>query len=116
MGRVRKLSEEATIPELMPARDPEERLNQLVGMSFDRAEERLRNGTASSQEIVYFLKLGTEERKLEKEKLENENKLLLAKVAALEAQKQNDIDYAKVLDAITRYGGIRQQRDEDEQY
>ena len=38
---------------------PEAREKQLIALAMDVAEERLRNGTASSQEVTHFLKLGS---------------------------------------------------------
>lgn len=58
---------------------PESRENQMVYLAVDLAEQQLRDGTASSQVITHFLKLGSTKEKLEKEKLEEENKLLKAK-------------------------------------
>lgn len=40
---------------------PEDREQQLIAAAYDLAEERILNGTATSQEIVHFLKLGTQE-------------------------------------------------------
>ena len=42
-----------------PALHPENREMQLTALAYDAAEQRLRDGTASAQEIVYFLKLGS---------------------------------------------------------
>lgn len=35
-------------------RTPEGRENRLISMALDLAEERLRNGTATAQEVVHF--------------------------------------------------------------
>ena len=44
-------------PKLRPALSPETRENQLISLAYDLVEERLLNGTATSQETTYFLKL-----------------------------------------------------------
>ena len=40
---------------------------------MDLAEQRLRDGTASSQEVTYWLRLGSRKEKLEQEMLEAES-------------------------------------------
>ena len=56
----------------MPAMSEEGRENQLIAMAINLAEKQLREGTASSQVITHFLKLGTQAAKLEKEKQSNQ--------------------------------------------
>ena len=73
------------------------------------AERQILEGTASSQIITYFLKRGAEREreKLENEKLRNENKLLLAKVEALQTASISDEKYDKVIAAFKGYSGER---------
>ena len=97
-----------------PALDPESRENQLIAMAYDRAEEQLLSGKASSQVITHFLKLGTMKAKLEKEKLEEENKLLRAKTESLESQKQSEVLYKEVIEAMKLYSGTLTDGADDE--
>lgn len=90
---------------MRPALTPEARENQMVALAVDLAEEQLRNGTASSQVITHYLKLGSTTKKLEKEKLEKENELLKAKTEAIQSDKRNNELYAKVLVAMGIYSG-----------
>lgn len=90
------------------ARSPEARENQLISLAYDEAENEIRNGTASSQIITHFLKLGSAKERLEKEKLENENELLRAKVKSLENEEQSRIDYNQVLQAMREYSGAEE--------
>lgn len=92
-------------PLIRPAINDEDRENQLIALATDAVEERIRNGTASSQELCHFLKLGTQKAKLEREMMEEEKKLLIAKTEALEAQKRSDELYAEALAAFQRYSG-----------
>lgn len=92
-------------PRPLPALDPESRENQMISLAVNLAEEKLRDGTASNQLIVHYLKLGSTKERLEKEKLEKENELLKAKTEALESAKRSDELYAKAIEAITRYSG-----------
>lgn len=100
------MAKAATKTRRRPAKSPETRENQLIAMAYDQAEKQLMNGTASSQVITHFLKLGTMKAKLEKEKLEEENKLLRAKTEALESQKATEELYKEALDAMRIYSGM----------
>lgn len=89
---------------IRPALTPEARDNQLIARAVDLAEQRLIEGTASSQEIVYFLKLGNTKSQLEIEKLKAENELLKAKTESLQSMKHIEELYAEAMSAMTRYG------------
>lgn len=97
-----------------PAINPETRENQLISLAVDLAEKQLREGTASSQVITHYLKLGSTIAKLEKERLEEENKLLRAKTEALESQKEVKELYKDALAAMKRYSGNTE--DEEDAY
>lgn len=97
-----------------PALDPELRENQLIAQAVNLAEEKLRDGTASNQLIIHYLKLGSTKERLEKEKLEKENELLRAKTEALESAKRSEELYAEAIKAITRYSGHYNEDEEDE--
>lgn len=100
---------------IRPALTPEARENQLVALAYDLAEKQLREGTATSQVISQFLRIGSSEQKRRMEKLERENELLRAKTEAIEnAESQNEL-YAEALKAFGIYRGERIQ-DDDEDY
>ena len=90
---------------MRPALTPEARENQLIYLATDLAEKQLREGTASSQVITHYLKLGSTKEKLEREKLEEENKLLRAKTENLQSQKNVEEVYLKAIEAMKRYSG-----------
>lgn len=90
---------------LRPALTPEARENQMIALAVDLAEQQLLDGTASSQVITHYLKLGTTRERLEKEKVENENKLLQAKVKALESAERTGAMYEEALKAMRAYAG-----------
>lgn len=92
-------------PKMRPALSPEAREAQMIALAMDVAEERLRNGTASSQEVVHFLKLGTSRAELEKEKLKKENKVLEAKAKAYESSEEIKMLYENALKAMRNYSG-----------
>ena len=88
-----------------PALSPEARENQMIALAVDLAEKQLQEGTASSQVITHYLKLGSTREKLERERLEEENKLLRAKTKAIEDQKEMKEIYLDALKAMQRYSG-----------
>lgn len=104
MARKRILTEDSR-PKSRPALTPEARENQMIALAMDLVEERLRNGTASSQETTHFLKLGTEKERLEREKLQKENELLLAKTNAIQSSERSEALYSEVMKAIRDYSG-----------
>ena len=95
----------------MPAMSEEGRENQLISLAINLAEKQLREGTASSQVITHFLKLGTQEAKLEKEKLKHETELLAAKKQAIESTERIEDLYAKAIKAMRSYAGEYEKED-----
>lgn len=90
---------------MRPALSPEARENQLISLAVDLAEQQLIDGSASSQVITHFLKLGTTKAELEKEKLKQENKVLEAKAKAIESAEESKILYENALKAMRNYAG-----------
>lgn len=93
------------------ARGTENRENQLINLAYNMAEKRLKDGTASAQEIVHFLKMGTAKAQLEKKKLEAETQLLESKKEAVDSAKQSAVAYQEAMDAFRAYSG--QNNDEE---
>jgi len=88
-----------------PAKTPEAREDQLVALAINLAEQQLSEGTASSQVMTHFLKLGSTKDRIEKELLEEKKKVLKAKVEAMESAKRVEQLYTKALDAMKDYSG-----------
>lgn len=88
-----------------PATTPEARENQLIALAVDLVEKQMREGTASSQVITHYLKLGSSREKLEQERLAKENDLLDAKVEAMASAKRVEELYGKALEAMRSYAG-----------
>ena len=105
MGKVKVTDSSGSSRKMRPALTPESRENQLISLAVDLAEKQLREGTASSQVITHYLKMGSTKEKLEKEKLIEENKLLRAKTKAWEDQKEIKELYAEALKAMRKYSG-----------
>lgn len=96
---------------MRPALTPEARENQMISLAVDLAERQLIEGTASSQVITHFLKLGTTKAELEKEKLKKENKLLEAKTSAIEDSKEYKVLVENAIKAIKGYQGLDDSED-----
>lgn len=104
MARVKTVSNNPP-PKLRPALTPESRENQMAALAMDLVEQRLRDGTASSQETTHFLKLVSSRAKVELKRLELENELVAAKTKAIADAQEIKVLYEEALKAMRRYGG-----------
>lgn len=102
------------LPKRKPALTPEARENQMISYAVDLAEKQLREGTASSQVITFYLKLGSTKERAEKEKLEEEVKLLKAKTEALQSAKKSEELFEAAINAFRSYSGSG--GDEEDEY
>jgi hypothetical protein len=96
-----------------PATTPEARENQLISLAVDLAEKQLLEGTASSQVISHYLKLGSTKERIEKQILEKELDLIQAKTEAIKSAKRVEELYKNALNAMRSYSG-RGGPDEDD--
>ena len=110
MKKAKPLSTESR--KIRPALTPEARESQMIALAVDLVEQRLLDGTASSQETTHFLKLGSMKNRLEMEKLQEENRLLKARTEALQSAKRVEELYSEAIKAMRRYSG--QGGDDDE--
>lgn len=90
---------------LKPALSPEARENQMIAYATNLAEKQLREGTASSQVICHYLKLGSSKERLEKQLLAEQVKVAQAKVEMMETAQNIEKLYADAIDAMRRYSG-----------
>lgn len=97
-----------------PARTPETKENQMISMAFNLAEEKLRDGTASSQLITHFLKLATEREQLEKDRLRAELAVAEAKIDHMKSQVTSQKLYEDALKAFADYSGAHSAEEEDD--
>ncbi len=96
-----------------PATTPEARENQMVSLAVDLAEKQLEKGTASSQVITHFLKLGSTKEKIEKEILEKQKELIVAKTESIHSAKRVEELYLNALNAMRAYTGNKRGDDDD---
>jgi len=99
------VEEEKPLKRLPRARSPEAREAQLAAMAYDLAERQFREGTASSQVIVHFLKVGSTREKVELQKQKQETLLVEAKVKDLANVEEMKSLYIEAMAAMRGYGG-----------
>lgn len=103
MARPKKV--ETPTKKKRPATTPEARENQLISLAVDLAEKQLSEGTASSQVISHFLKLGSTKEKIEKDILKEQKELLKAKTEAIHSSKRVEDLINNALMAMKTYSG-----------
>lgn len=97
-----------------PARDPDARQSQLVSYAVDLVEQRLLDGTATAQEVVYFLKLGSHKEEAELEKLRLETEMIKAKTENYRAQQTMESLFTNAINAMKKYSGNGVDDDDEE--
>lgn len=88
-----------------PAATLEEREAQLINASMNLVEHRIREGNASAQETVHFLRLGSVKNQLELDQLRGQNLLLETRVKELESRTSTESLAADALNAFRGYSG-----------
>lgn len=96
-----------------PAKTLEAREKQLISLAVDLAEKQLLEGTASSQVITHFLKLGSTRDRIEQDNLREKNKLLRAQTEAVKSEKKIEVLYEEALKAMKKYNGQYSAEDEE---
>ena len=114
MAKIKPVNNEDKSKKMRPALTPEARENQMIYLATELAEQQLRDGTASSQVITHFLKLGSPKEKLEREIREEEKKLITAKTEQLASARRIEELYAHAISAMREYGGHDSDSDGDE--
>lgn len=105
MGKARVVESSGSSKMMRPALTPEAREGQLISLAVDLAEKQLREGTASSQVITHYLKLGSTKERLEKEILEKQKDLMDAKTQSLKSTDKLEELYTNALNAFRGYSG-----------
>lgn len=99
---------------MRPALTPEGRESQMISLAMDLVEERLRNGTASSQETTHFLKVAANKRidELNVQLAEKELELKEAKKQAIYSAERMEQLYSEAIKAMRRYSGHGEEDEE----
>lgn len=77
----------------------------MISLAVDLAEKQLLEGTASSQVITHYLKLGSTKERIEKEILEKQKELISAKTESIQSAKRVEELYTNAIEAMKRYSG-----------
>lgn len=116
MKKAKPSSTSASQRKMRPALTPEARENQLISLAVDLAEQQLRDGTASSQVITHYLKLGSTKERIEKEILEKQKELIEAKTNTLQSASRIEELYAEAISAMRNYSGHGDSEDDQNVY
>jgi len=85
----------------------------MISLAVDLAEKQLAAGTASSQVITHYLKLGSTKERLEKEILEKQKDLITAKTESIQSAKRVEELYINALNAMRSYTGSMRGEEDD---
>ncbi len=88
---------------MTPPLNDEAQETKLVALALKQAQKHLEEGTASSQIVTHFLRLGSIKAQVELEKLELENRLLEEKIQAERSGQELNEMFAEVLVALKSY-------------
>ena len=99
---------------IRPASTPEARENQLVSLAIDLAERQMLEGTASSQVITHYLKLGSTKEKLDYDFKKKQMELIGAKTQSLQSAQRIEELYKDALNAMRGYSGIESHNNDDD--
>lgn len=116
MAKVKAPSSSQPKTKKRPPLTPEAKENQMISLAMDLVEQRLIDGTATSQETTHFLKLATSKAKLENKLLEAQTEMAIAKKEALKAQQRSDEMFAEAIKAFKSYSGQGGSEEDDDEY
>ena len=100
----KKLPKRIVTESYVPATTPEGQESMMISLATKLAEQQLRDGTASSQVITHYLKLGTRKEEIE---------LAKAKKESLESQKAIEALYNEAIKSMKEYSGREDPDSED---
>lgn len=105
MAKGKTMATSESPKKMRPAISPEAEENQLIALATNLARQQLMDGTASSQVITHYLKLGSTKERLEKELKMEEIKLQRAKTENLKSIKRSEELMEEALRAFRNYNG-----------
>jgi hypothetical protein len=97
-----------------PATTAKAREDEIVNKAINLAEKQIEEGTVSSQVLSHYVKLGSSRERLEQEKLQKENELLVVKKETMEAAQRLESLFEEAISAMQEYKtGRRPEKIED---
>ncbi len=103
-----------TSKSLRPTLTTEAQESRLISLATDLAEKKLMDGSASSQLITHYLKMASPKERLEREILEAQKELIIAKKESIKSQEKNDILYEEAIAAMRKYKGAGESEDDED--
>lgn len=88
-----------------PVFTQEAREMQLVNLAYNLLEQRLRDGTATSQEVTTMIKYGTQKAQLELDILRSQRELMDAKRESINASMETNEMFKEAIKAMGIYSG-----------
>lgn len=88
----------------------------MISLADQLAERQLREGSASSQVITHYLKLGSSRERLEQQKISLEQDLLRAKAEQIAGMARQEELFEKAIKAMRTYQGSTPDALDDEDY
>lgn len=88
-----------------PAPTPELREQEMIALAFDLVEKKMRDGSATAAETVHFLKLGSENAKLEREKMRLESQERIARITQMQRSDRIEELFDNAIKAFKGYSG-----------
>lgn len=88
-----------------PPRTIEDAENYNTKLAIELARKQLEEGTASSQVIVHYLKLGSSKEKIERDILLQQRELMAAKTGAIQSTQTSEELYSEAIKALRTYTG-----------
>lgn len=88
-----------------PTFTEEARQAQLINLAYDLLEKRLRDGSATSQEVTTMVRQGTERAKIQLDILKAERDLTIAKTESLKREADQNDMFQRAIDAMHIYNG-----------
>lgn len=114
MPKRKKVSEPKEVKLGRPALSPDARVDQIISMSYDLIEERIRDKTASNDLLKEMAKMGNAKTRLEIIKLQHETELLRAKTEAIESTTTSEKMIDEAMKAFQKYSGNVQAEESSE--
>ena len=102
---MKKTPQPTESPPLPSASTMEGMENECIALSYELAKKRLVEGTATSAEIVHFLKLGSMKEQLDEELIRKDMALKDAKIESLQTNKQIEEMFSEAMRYMSRYQG-----------
>lgn len=105
MKKAKTVTSSDSSRKIRSALSPEARENQMISLAMDLAEQKLLDGTASSQLITEFVKRGSTKARIEQEILDKQKELIEAKTQSLQSAQRIEELYTNALNAMRNYSG-----------